>query len=236
MFKRQLEAVDYLQQQGFKISKSKFNRDFQEGRVPCTSEKCFHAHDLLVYATQAVRETAPKLEEATDPQRDNTSTRRYPYKEPVPETIVKPRKNIYDSVATVTFAGQVFCLTGIFALGDRKRCEEQTIMRGGIIHAHPRTNDCYLVVGSVASPDWSHGNYGTKIETALSYKKKGGTIRIISEDVWAAYAAGNGVYISFAVAQGVYAGHTCGNPHGFSEAFWVNKIAAQIILGQGLVG
>lgn len=49
-FRTQLAAVSFLSGQGFKISKSKFNRDFQEGLIPCTSDKQFRAEDLLAYA------------------------------------------------------------------------------------------------------------------------------------------------------------------------------------------
>lgn len=49
-FKTQLEAVDYLKSQGYKVEKSKFNKDFKAGRVPRTPDGLFEAGALLGYA------------------------------------------------------------------------------------------------------------------------------------------------------------------------------------------
>ncbi len=49
-FKEQLDAVDYLTAQGFKVSKSKFNRDLKKGLVATTPEGLFEAQILLAYA------------------------------------------------------------------------------------------------------------------------------------------------------------------------------------------
>lgn len=50
VFKTQLEAVDYLKSQGYKVEKSKFNKDFKAGRVPRTPDGLFEAGALLGYA------------------------------------------------------------------------------------------------------------------------------------------------------------------------------------------
>lgn len=49
-FPRQLAAVAYLQAQGFKIGKSKFNADVKAGRVATTAEGHFESGALLAYA------------------------------------------------------------------------------------------------------------------------------------------------------------------------------------------
>lgn len=49
-FAKQLHAVAYLQAQGFKVGKSKFNADVKAGRVATTPEGHFEAGALLAYA------------------------------------------------------------------------------------------------------------------------------------------------------------------------------------------
>ena len=44
----------------------------------------------------------------------------------------------------------------------------------------------YLVIGTFASQDWAHNNYGRKIEKSIKYNEDGrANIAIISEDAWA---------------------------------------------------
>ncbi len=50
VFKTQLDAVDFLTAQGFKIGKSKFNKDARAGRVTPNTEGVFEAGVLLAYA------------------------------------------------------------------------------------------------------------------------------------------------------------------------------------------
>ncbi len=50
VFKTQLDAVDFLTAQGFKIGKSKFNKDVRTGRVTPNAEGVFEAGVLLAYA------------------------------------------------------------------------------------------------------------------------------------------------------------------------------------------
>ena len=40
----------------------------------------------------------------------------------------------------------------------------------------------YVVVGALGSPDWSNGNYGSKIKKAMELKESGKPIRIITEE------------------------------------------------------
>lgn len=87
--------------------------------------------------------------------------------------------------APVVFAGRKFVLTGIFAYGPRKACEQATVDRGGRVHPRVTGDVDYVVIGSAASPDWKHASYGTKIASALELKEAGNPIAIISEDHWA---------------------------------------------------
>ncbi|MDL2226559.1 hypothetical protein LJB86_02750 [Deltaproteobacteria bacterium OttesenSCG-928-M10] len=50
IYRTQLEAVEYLQAQGYKISKSKLSLDLRKKRLPTTPEGGFEASALLGYA------------------------------------------------------------------------------------------------------------------------------------------------------------------------------------------
>ena len=56
--------------------------------------------------------------------------------------------------------------------------------RGGTTVKAPRTSTQYVLVGSFVSPGWANGNYGTKIESALSLRKHGAPVAIIGEEHW----------------------------------------------------
>ena len=49
-FDTQLEAVEYLNSQGYKIGKSKLNADFKKGLIPVSPDGLFSADVLLGYA------------------------------------------------------------------------------------------------------------------------------------------------------------------------------------------
>lgn len=51
VLKTQLDAVEFLQNQGFKVSKSKFGRDVNDGKVATTVEGFFEDGALLAYAS-----------------------------------------------------------------------------------------------------------------------------------------------------------------------------------------
>lgn len=81
----------------------------------------------------------------------------------------------------------MFCLTGDFVYAPRRVCAEATAARGGVVKGEVSRQIDYLVVGSLGSPEWKHGSYGTKIEKAMRLKGgPGGAPAIIREDLWAA--------------------------------------------------
>lgn len=43
----------------------------------------------------------------------------------------------------------------------------------------------YLVIGAIATRDWRHSSYGTKIIKAMQLKEKGRNLAIIAEHHWA---------------------------------------------------
>jgi NAD-dependent DNA ligase len=92
----------------------------------------------------------------------------------------------FDEVQEVTFAGRGFCLTGDFVYAPREVCENACAMRGGIVKASPSKKTHYVVVGSLGSPAWKFGSFGTKIKKAVELKQAGTAILIVREDMWSA--------------------------------------------------
>lgn len=85
----------------------------------------------------------------------------------------------------VEFPTMAFCLTGKFAYGPRRICEEIVLDRGGKIHPGVTMDLDFLVVGTFSSTDWAHTSYGRKIEKAVEYRERNGRPSIIPEDLWA---------------------------------------------------
>ena len=66
------------------------------------------------------------------------------------------------------FEGKRFVLTGLFIHIPRKTVSEFIVNNGGIITGNVSGKTDYLIVGSKPEAAWKHGNYGTKIEKALT--------------------------------------------------------------------
>lgn len=96
-----------------------------------------------------------------------------------------PTQLIFDDPApAVAFPEREFCATGTFAFGQRGAVERAIQSRGGKTLKAPRATTHYVLVGSFVSPGWANGNFGTKIERALSLRKNGTPIAIIGEEHW----------------------------------------------------
>ncbi len=80
------------------------------------------------------------------------------------------------------FCNNTFVLTGDFKHGQRKDIENMIIEAGGLVKSGVSGKTSYVVVGALGSPDWSNGNYGTKIKKAMELKERGNPIRIITEE------------------------------------------------------
>ena len=87
-------------------------------------------------------------------------------------------------IDTLEFEARLFCLTGRFVYGPRKKCERAIIDRGGVVHPRVVKNLHYLVIGTLASRDWVHTSHGRKIESAIKAKEGGGSITIVAEEDW----------------------------------------------------
>ncbi len=92
-----------------------------------------------------------------------------PFDEPLPEIILR---------------GRIFCFTGNFDFGPRKKCQDAVTSRGGLVSREVTRSIDVLVVGNDANPQWSHGSYGNKIEKAMLLKLQTGKPFIIPELYW----------------------------------------------------
>jgi NAD-dependent DNA ligase len=86
----------------------------------------------------------------------------------------------------VQFKDCDFVFTGKFAFGSRKACEAAVASRGGRALSSVTGQVEYLVVGTLGSPAWSRGAYGSKIEQAVLLRREHGRPAIVSEEHWAA--------------------------------------------------
>ena len=85
----------------------------------------------------------------------------------------------------IVFPSRSFVLTGTFAFGTRKQCQEAVESLGGINAAGINKSLHYLVIGSYVTDSWIHETYGRKIEKAVQYQKQGVPLVIVTEEHWA---------------------------------------------------
>ncbi|WP_085318250.1 BRCT domain-containing protein [Derxia lacustris] len=91
----------------------------------------------------------------------------------------------FDHTAEVTFEGRRFVLTGDFVFGPRKTCSRVIELHGGEVASSITRKVDYVVVGGLGSPEWKHGSFGIKIETAMQLRRDGLPIALVQEDQWA---------------------------------------------------
>jgi NAD-dependent DNA ligase len=92
-----------------------------------------------------------------------------------------------DTVETIHFQDAVFCLTGKFLYGPRRRCEDAITSRGGRIIDNITRDLDYLVIGTLSSRDWAQSSHGRKIEKAVEQKRQGQTLLILAEERWSQF-------------------------------------------------
>ncbi|MGH1470367.1 MAG: BRCT domain-containing protein [Cellvibrionaceae bacterium] len=92
-----------------------------------------------------------------------------------------------DSVEGVRHDGSCFCFTGTFVSGTRKVVESRAKNKGASTKKGVSKSVQYLVIGTLASRDWRFSSHGRKIEKALTLKKEGHPIKIITERTWIKY-------------------------------------------------
>ena len=90
----------------------------------------------------------------------------------------------FDDLDLIEYPASKFCLTGDFVFGTRSRCEGEIKKRGGTPCKAVTKTLRYLLVGSLGSPEWKHGSFGSKVEKAMAYKQNGCPILIVDEQCW----------------------------------------------------
>ena len=86
-----------------------------------------------------------------------------------------------DDCVTVELRNAGVCLTGDFLYGTRAACE-RLVLRAGAMPMDTVTRKVdILVIGTQASPNWAHMNFGRKIQRAVELQEQGFAIEIISE-------------------------------------------------------
>ena len=92
-----------------------------------------------------------------------------------------------DELDVIEFSHHTFCLSGNFVYGDKDKCADEITKRGGLIAAGVTKKLNYLIVGSLGSDQWKHGNFGTKVEKAIQYRSDGIPIKIVHEEAWSKF-------------------------------------------------
>ncbi|MDP1579984.1 MAG: BRCT domain-containing protein [Candidatus Didemnitutus sp.] len=84
---------------------------------------------------------------------------------------------------TIGFEGAKMVFTGEFNIG-RHTAEEIALSLGAELLASTQLDSDYVVVGSIPSPAWKFGKFGTKVLRALELKQRGASVQIISEETF----------------------------------------------------
>jgi NAD-dependent DNA ligase len=87
-------------------------------------------------------------------------------------------------VQPIIFPSRSFALTGTFAFGTRKQCEEAIQSVGGENAKGITKSVDYLVIGSYVTDSWVHETFGRKIQKAVEYQSQGVPLLIVTEEHW----------------------------------------------------
>ncbi|HAW77580.1 MAG TPA: hypothetical protein DCW74_17835 [Alteromonas australica] len=79
------------------------------------------------------------------------------------------------------FEDQKYCFTGTLANLKRSQAQREVRAREGLTYNTVNERLDYLVVGSIPSPHWKHGDYGSKIQKARELFKEHGKPRLVAE-------------------------------------------------------
>lgn len=77
-----------------------------------------------------------------------------------------------DSDERYEFEGKTYCFTGKMAELKRTQAEREVRARGGFTIDVISPQLDYLVIGSIPSPGWKYGDYGTKISLARQLRSQ----------------------------------------------------------------
>ncbi len=83
----------------------------------------------------------------------------------------------------IVFRDKSFCFTGTLAELKRSDAEKEVRSREGLTSDIVNEHLDFLVIGSIPSPNWKFGDYGSKINKAKGLSKKG-KLKIIPESLF----------------------------------------------------
>jgi len=86
----------------------------------------------------------------------------------------------------IEWEGSMFVLTGRFAFGSKKVCEEAISKKGGQVYSDVNSETDFLVVGEKGNAAFSEANsgYGEKVKAAITKRNEFGRPQIITEKHW----------------------------------------------------
>ena len=91
-------------------------------------------------------------------------------------------QSIYTTQPQISFEGKTFCFTGESKFASRSEIAQVVQSKGAKFSKDVTKKTDYLVVGNEGNPCWAFACYGRKVEKAMSLRKGGQRIAIISED------------------------------------------------------
>jgi NAD-dependent DNA ligase len=95
-----------------------------------------------------------------------------------------------DPLPLLEFQNWHYVLTGRFAYGTRKYCEQEITNRGGFVESSVSGRTRVVVVGTFASPAWVQSGYGLKILSAIDHNDRGARrLHIVPEQHWLQHLA-----------------------------------------------
>ncbi len=86
---------------------------------------------------------------------------------------------------TIAFEGRTFVFAGEMAYGPTHACEREVLELGGMCERTVSRRTDYLVIGALASGEWSQSSFGTSIDEVVQYRSRGVPIAIVTEEYWA---------------------------------------------------
>lgn len=86
----------------------------------------------------------------------------------------------------VTFEGRTFVFAGDMLYGPLRSCEREVVELGGEAERTVSKRTDFVVIGGLASAEWSQEGFGTLVDDVVQLRSRGAKIAIISEEHWAA--------------------------------------------------
>ena len=93
----------------------------------------------------------------------------------------------------LSFSEKTVCLTGDFEYASRKEIEKLVVRAGATCKSAVSGKTDFVIIGNLGSPDWSCGNYGTKVKRAMELQEQGKNIQLMKENEFISILKNQGV-------------------------------------------